>query len=784
MLSVLNDYAVKTAKFLASALFLGCLLILLPHRGEALDGSGSVHGQNAPSVQPPDGCRHRTIILTGTFCLLAAGLCFAVLRCRRSTREHRKNEKLFRTVIDYTHDWELWMAPDGTLLYSSPSCQRISGYSPEELQLNPDLIRQMIHPEDRERFGLSRLNENPGIFEYRIVTRDGKVRWAEHCERRIRRTDGRLLGIRTSIRDITGRKNVENKLLLAQYAIDCSGQPVGMVSMEGRITYANLAMCELFGFPPGEDILDTPLTSLFRDAGEGERFMESPGTDGQWQGEVVAVKADGSTFDGKLQAFVTRDTLGNPIAVTVYINDITRQKARERDIQKLAFCDPLTGLLNRLALKDAMRKAVDGSGGTESFAVMMLDLDDFKQINDMTGHARGDELIVLLASRLGQQLREDDTLARLGGDEFVLLLKDIQGNPDAATRAGNLLASLHEKPFVLGDNDIYTSASIGIALFPEDGKEPEALLKHADMAMYEAKKSGRNTFRFFSGEIHRRTIERHQLEAGLRRAIRNREFFLVYQPQVDLRSGRVVAMEALVRWQHPGEGVLSPAGFIKVAEETGLIHTLGEWILRTACEQAIAWRRMGLPPMRMAVNLSAQQFRQQGLVERIENILEETGLEPDNLELEITESVFMENFENAIDILIDLKTRAIQIAIDDFGTGYSSLCYLKNFPIDRIKIAGDFVRDISVDKDDATIVETIMVMADRLGLKVLAEGVETAEQMAFLRLRGCYEMQGFYFARPMEPDLLPDFLKQFPGCVPLDDMPEWVDNACCSGQKI
>ena len=388
----------------------------------------------------------------------------------------------------------------------------------------------------------------------------------------------------------------------------------------------------------------------------------------------------------------------------------------------------------------------------------MLDLDDFKQINDTSGHAKGDELLVQLTSRLRKLLSDSDTLARLGGDEFVLVFTDVQNFPEASHRADEILATLSEIPFDLGECQFFTSGSIGIALFPQNGRDSETLLKHADMAMYEAKKSGRNTYRFFTEEIHSKVIERHHLEAGLRRAIRHEEFFLVYQPQVDLRTGKIIAVEALVRWQHPENGVIPPGMFIPVAEETGLIHTMGNWILRTACHQAMKWRHMGLPPMRMAVNLSAQQFRQPGLVERIEQILELSGLEPHFLELEITESVFMENLDNAIELLVDLKMRGVQISIDDFGTGYSSLSYLKNFPIDRIKIAQDFVRDIPGDKDDSAIVETIMVMADRLGLRVIAEGVETKEQMTFLCQLGCFEMQGYYFARPMPVEKVTLFL--------------------------
>jgi EAL domain-containing protein (putative c-di-GMP-specific phosphodiesterase class I) len=311
---------------------------------------------------------------------------------------------------------------------------------------------------------------------------------------------------------------------------------------------------------------------------------------------------------------------------------------------------------------------------------------------------------------------------------------------------------LTEQPFTLDDREIFATASVGIAIFPQDGEDVATLLQHADTAMYEAKGTGGNSHHFFSERLHQKIVERHKMEGSLRRALREEEFHLVYQPQIDLISGKVVGVEALVRWQHPEKGLVLPGEFIPVAEQTGLIRPLGAWILRAACKQAAEWQRAGDPPWRIAVNLSARQFQQPHLVDQIERILQETGLEPRLLELELTESVFMENLESAVEVLVDLKTRGIQIAIDDFGTGYSSLSYLKNFPIDRIKIAQEFVRDVLNDPNDMAIVEATIAMARSLGLKVIAEGVESKEQMMFLKGLGCVEMQGFYFAVPMPAD--------------------------------
>lgn len=697
--------------------------------------------------------------VTGIFSLLVIALLCAVKKCRRTTKYLRESENLFRMVADFTHDWELWVAPDNHLIYTSPACERICGFPVDAFQRDASLLEKIIHPDDYHLYRQSLCPEKLGFHEFRIVTRSAETRWVEQLCRQVLGANGELLGRRSTIRDISDRKNAEEKLFLAQYAIDSSSNPVGMATMDGQVTYANPALLELFGYSMAQEIIGRPVTSFLKNANEWLSAIHALNTEGKWHGELLAQTKQGSVFELEIQAFVTKNALETPLSLTAYFRDVTSKKTNDREIRQLAYCDALTKLPNRLALKKHLDQALkEALLRSEMVAVLMLDLDDFKKINDTTGHATGDEVLILLTARLGTLLGKNDTLARLGGDEFVLVLNEMLNLADAAYKAEEILASLGETPFDLGKCQFFTSASIGIAVYPQNGSDSESLLKHADMAMYEAKKAGRNTYRFFSDEILSKVIERHHLEAGLRRALQNQEFFLVYQPQVDLRSGEIMAVEALVRWQHPEAGVIAPGVFIPVAEETGLIHAIGEWVLNTACHQAVKWREMGLPAMRMAVNLSAQQFRQPGLVERIEQVLELSGLDPDFLEVEITESVFMDNIENAIEILVDLKTRRIKIAIDDFGTGYSSLSYLKNFPIDRIKIAQNFVKDIPADRDDAAIVETIIVMADRLGLKIIAEGVETEEQMMFLRQRGCCEMQGYYFARPMPAENLEAFL--------------------------
>jgi EAL domain-containing protein (putative c-di-GMP-specific phosphodiesterase class I) len=347
----------------------------------------------------------------------------------------------------------------------------------------------------------------------------------------------------------------------------------------------------------------------------------------------------------------------------------------------------------------------------------------------------------------------------MGGDEFVLLISPVKDEQAAAAVARHVLDMMSE-PVVLESKELFVTTSIGVVLAPADGNEAEVLLKHADVAMYAAKGQGRNTYRFFTEEMNRKALERGDLEADLRRALRNNEFCLHYQPQVDLTSGKVFGVEALVRWQHPEKGLIPPGRFIPLAEETGLIRPLGEWVLKTACIQNVTWQQAGYPHLKMAVNLSGQQFGQPGFIDMIDQVLQETGLEPDYLELELTESTLLHGAHEVIANMLDIRVRGIHLSIDDFGTGYSSLSYLKHFPIDRLKIDRSFVRDININKDDAAIVEAIIAMGHSLGRRVLAEGVETEAELDFLRSRGCDEVQGFFYAKPLPPGELMCWLNQ------------------------
>jgi diguanylate cyclase (GGDEF)-like protein/PAS domain S-box-containing protein len=440
-------------------------------------------------------------------------------------------------------------------------------------------------------------------------------------------------------------------------------------------------------------------------------------------------------------------------------HDITESKRAEATIHHLAYHDPLTGLPNRRLFKEQLGEAVERAQEQEhSLAVLFLDLDRFKMINDTFGHDMGDELLREVTSRLIGCVREQDVVARIGGDEFTLMLPG--ANADVAREvAGDILAAL-QRPVLLGGQEVHVTTSIGIALHPNDAEDPEMLMRYADTAMYRAKEQGKNNCQLYGAYMKEQAYQRLTMENDMRKALERDEFRVYYQAQIDAASGRVTGAEALLRWLHPERGIVSPAQFIPVAEETGMIVPIGEWVLRTACRDALAWERDGLPPLRVAVNLSLVQFRHSNLIEMVSRALADTGLDPHRLELEITESIAMHQVERVVPTLQELRRLGVEIAMDDFGTGYSSLSYLKNFPIQRLKIDQSFVRGLKEGSDDAAIVTAIIALAHSLHLDVIAEGVEEEEQVEFLRRHGCQFMQGYRFHRPVPEEQLREFLAE------------------------
>lgn len=434
------------------------------------------------------------------------------------------------------------------------------------------------------------------------------------------------------------------------------------------------------------------------------------------------------------------------------------QKSIDRTFS-LAYYDTLTGLPNRQLCLDRISQALSAAhrkGG--QLALLFLDVDRFKNINDTLGHANGDRLLQSVALRLKSCLRESDTVARFGGDEFILLLQSVNDHYEVIQVAQKVLDRM-DHHFELDGHDVYTTVSIGVVLYPDDGDTSATLLKHADMAMYAAKARGRNNFQFFSGSMNQEALQRRDMEIQLRQALEREEFSLLYQPQWNTATGKIIGVEALLRWRHPELGMIAPSRFIRIAEETGLIIPIGEWVLSQVVRQALLWRDKAEPPVRLAVNLSGRQIFQPNFVEKIDMMFAESGLAPSALEFEVTENVVMENAPRHVLVLNELKKRGIRITIDDFGTGYSSLSYLKNFPIDRIKIDQGFVRDLEQSANDAAIIEAIVAVAKSLDLQVVAEGVETKFQRDFLAGQSCFIMQGYYFSRPLNPEDLLELIK-------------------------
>jgi diguanylate cyclase (GGDEF)-like protein/PAS domain S-box-containing protein len=547
-----------------------------------------------------------------------------------------------------------------------------------------------------------------------------------------------------------------------------TGDGVLIADAQGNIVEVNDSFCRITGYTRAEVLGRNPrmMKSDRHDAEFYARMWQAIGEQGQWQGEVWDRRKNGEVFPRWLTISAIEGADGRITHYVGILSDLTSARRSEAELEQLAHYDPLTGLPNRILFRDRLAQAMgQARRGGRKLALLCVDLDGFKPVNDAMGHAAGDALLAAVAERLRSSLRTSDTVARLAGDEFTVLLTEIAGPNDVALVCRKILDIL-VAPFTLAWRDVHVSASIGVATFPEDGVEVDLLLANADAAMYRAKEAGRNRYQFFSRSMHARAVAQMELEAELRLALERDELVLHYQPQVNPKDGRLVGVEALVRWNHPRQGLLAPARFIHVAEETGLIVPLGEWVMRAACRQSRAWIDDGFPPLRVAVNLAAQQFEEPRLVDRIAAWLIEQRLQPTQLEVEITESSAMSNPELTIERLHEIKAIGIHVSVDDFGTGYSSLSYLKRFPVDTLKIDRSFLRDIPDDQDNATLCSAMIGLAHNLGLRVVAEGVENLAQCEFLRDLDCDELQGYLFSRPVPPSELAALRKARPSLLP------------------
>jgi diguanylate cyclase (GGDEF)-like protein/PAS domain S-box-containing protein len=571
--------------------------------------------------------------------------------------------------------------------------------------------------------------------------------------------NNKVVGRVWSFRDVTEQKLAETKLRIAATAFE-SQEAMSISDANQVILKVNKAFTRVTGYSPEEAIgqTHTLLNSGRHDARFYQTLQHSLKQDGYWEGEIWDKRKNGEIYPEWLSITTVSDANNRITNYVAAFTDITKDKEAEETIHNLAYYDPLTALPNRRLLWERLKHGIEiERRDGKQLALLMLDLDRFKAVNDSMGHLAGDELLQQVAARIKARLRDVDMVARLGGDEFIVLLEDITHPEDAARVAEEIVADL-SRPFQLLQNnnthpdlsrEVRIGASIGISLFPQHGDSPETLMDNADIALYRAKDDGRGCFAYFSEEFTLVARERIALETRLRRATEQRELCVYYQAQIDIGSGLIVGAEALVRWQDPTEGLISPASFIPIAEETGLIVEIGAWVLRETCLQGRRWIDAGLPSITLAVNVSPHQFRRSDISALVAEVLHETGFPAELLELELTESGLMENEEKAVEVLNNLRAQGVRLAIDDFGTGYSSLAYLKRFPLDVLKIDKSFIDDIPSLQDDMEITATIVAMGHILGFKVLAEGVETLEQLAFLREKGCDTYQGYIKSKPV-----------------------------------
>jgi diguanylate cyclase (GGDEF)-like protein/PAS domain S-box-containing protein len=667
-----------------------------------------------------------------------------------STLQHQARQQ--GELLDHIHDSIISMDLAGFITAWNKGAERLFGYTAEEAIGRNILF--LYADESEEDLPFNAFLDNHGReFEVRRRKKSGELFWASINLSLISDEEGSPTGLIGYLVDITDRLEAQQKLRLHAKIFDHNSEAIIVTDERLRIVSVNRAFTEITGWVESEVLGQEPtlLAPCRHDQQLAKEMEVALDLAGAWQGELWDYRRNGDSYPAWMSISAVRDDKGKLTHHFLVFSDITERKETENQIYRLAYYDALTGLPNRSLLFSLLEQAIaEATRNHHHGALLFVDIDRFKNINDSFGHAAADQLLREAASRMSTVLRHEDVIARLGGDEFVVALFDITQREHAALVASKLMDSL-APPFIIDNHELTLSASIGIAIFPEDGHDAETLIKNADVAMYKAKEQGDSQHLFYSQEMNLRSFERLKLENALRRALERQELELHYQPQLDLATGRIAGAEALLRWHRPDEGMISPAIFIPVAEETGLIVSIGEWVINAAAAQCRAWLDAGLPPVPIAVNLSARQFRP-GLPGLIARILEQHRVPPKLFEVEITESMLLHNTEAVIAMMHEFHSAGITISLDDFGTGYSSLSYLKRMPLDTLKIDQSFVRGIPHEGNDTAIAQAIIGLAKNLNLRVIAEGVETPEQLEFLRAADCDEVQGFWFSRPIPAD--------------------------------
>lgn len=645
--------------------------------------------------------------------------------------------------------------------------ESICGIRQEEVTGVLSHLRPRLHPDDVPLLRRALVEHLKGrsddySVEYRVRHTDGRWRWVEDRGRAVERDEqGRVLRMLGTRRDITERKRQDEEQRLAATVFEATCEGIVILDADYLILSVNQAFTEVTGYRK-EEVLGrsvVTLASTLEARRQYQLISDQLTAQGSWRGELLDSRKSGELYPLWLQLNVVHDRQGQLSHIVGFFSDLSQRRQTEERLRYLSHYDELTGLANRSLFRERLHEACERARQEDGqIALLHIDLDRFKLLNDSLGHEGADQLLRQMARRLSQEVAEAHTVARLAGDEFAILLDNYGCLSSLARTASRLLAKLRRPMDVLG-HELVVSASIGISLLPDNARELAALISQADMAKQHAKHLGGNTFQFYTDNLQASTLERLQLETQLRKAIDEGQLEVFYQPKLNLANDSLDAAEALVRWRHPELGLVAPNDFIPLAEETGLIAPIGEFVLRQACQQARAWQCQGLAELRVSVNLSVHQLRQGNLVGLVRQVLHETGLPSHQLELELTESQLLDNVENVIATFKQLRDLGVKLAIDDFGTGYSSLSYLKRFPVDYVKIDKTFVRDLAAGGEDAAITRAIIAMAHGLELKVVAEGVEHAEQLSFLRAHGCDEIQGYLISKPLPADSFLSLLK-------------------------
>lgn len=685
--------------------------------------------------------------------------------------ERKTMEEKYRTILENIQEGYFEVDLTGNFTFFNDSVCRVLGYPKEELMgmnnrhYTPDqeALKKVYQAYNQVYATGMPLKE----FGWHITRKDGVRRYVEGSISLLKDSYGNPIGFRGITNDVTERKQSEEALRQSEEKyrniLENIQEAYFEVDLGGNFIFFNDSLCRVTGCSREE--LSGANYRQFSDEENSKNvfhtfnkiYKTGEPTEGfDWR----IIRKDGSKRYIESSVSLKKDSSGKPTGFKGVIRDITERKRIEQELNHMATHDALTGLPNRLMFSQLLNHAIQSAHrNSKQLAVFFIDLDRFKTINDSLGHDAGDKLLKEMALRFKQSLRTADVVGRLAGDEFIILIEDFNDLKQVETLAHKILATVI-KPMVLMGEECRVTASIGISIYPKDGEDEQSLMKNADVAMYFAKEEGKNNFQFYSKNIQSIANEKMSIETNLRRALERNEFFLNYQAKLDLKTGKITGVEALLRWQNPYLGSVTPLQFIPVAEETGLIIPIGRWVLKTACAQNAAWQKQGLPPVCMAVNISLRQLMDENLLSDIRCALRETGLASNRLELEITESMVMHNPARLIPLLAKIKEMGVRLAIDDFGTGYSSLAQLKNFPVDTLKVDRSFIRNIPQDAENKAITEAIINMGKTLSLVVVAEGVETQEEESFLKEKVCDEMQGFYFSRPIEPDRFADLLRK------------------------